>query len=238
MSERVLKARPFQDYIETFDLWKPLTMEQRALLAAHTHYRHCTKGEIIHRGALGHLGTLHIVSGTLRVYVVTDEGRELTLCFMRVGEVALLSSAAFLGSVSCEVTITAAEDTELFSSEMGVCHKILEENIHARLLAYESAVHRLSEMLWRFQQMLFTPADQRLAKFLLAETERTAGSEIRLTHEQTAQALGTAREVVSRLIGEFAQEGIVRASRGCIHILDRAALRRRADEGVGDRKRC
>ena len=136
MSERVLKARPFQDYIETFDLWKPLTTEQRALLAAHTHYRHCTKGEIIHRGALGHLGTLHIVSGTLRVYVVTDEGRELTLCFMRVGEVALLSSAAFLGSVSCEVTITAAEDTELFSSEMGVCHKILEENIHARLLAY------------------------------------------------------------------------------------------------------
>ena len=93
-------------------------------------------------------------------------------------------------------------------------------------------------MLWRFQQMLFTPADQRLAKFLLAETERTAGSEIRLTHEQTAQALGTAREVVSRLISEFAQEGMVRASRGCIHILDRAALRRRADEGVGDRKRC
>ena len=84
MSERVSKAHHFQDYIETFDLWKPLTTEQRVLLAAHTHYRRCTKGEIIHRGALGHLGTLHIVSGTLRVYVVTDEGRELTLCFMRV----------------------------------------------------------------------------------------------------------------------------------------------------------
>ena len=67
MSEHVSKARPFQDYIDTFDLWKPLTTEQRALLAAHTHYRRCTKGEIIHRGALGHLGTLHIVSGTLRV---------------------------------------------------------------------------------------------------------------------------------------------------------------------------
>jgi len=157
MSERVLTAHHFQDYIETFDLWKPLTTEQRTLLAAHTHYRRCTKGEIIHRGALGHLGTLHIVSGTLRVYVVTDEGRELTLCFMRVGEVALLSSAAFLGSVSCEVTITAAEDTELFSSEMGVCHKILEENIHARLLAYEGAVHRLSEMLCGFSRCSLPP---------------------------------------------------------------------------------
>ena len=82
----------------------------------------------------------------------------------------------------------------------------------------------------------FSKCSLRLAKFLLAESERTAGSEIRLTHEQTAQALGTAREVVSRLIGEFSQEGMVRASRGCIHIMDRAALRRRADEGVGDRK--
>ena len=238
MPARESKEHRFQDYIGRFDLWQPLTDDQRILLIEHTHYKYCLKGEIVHRGALGHLGTLHIVSGVLRVYVVTDEGRELTLCLMRAGEVALLSSAAFLGSMSCEVAIEVAENTELFSSETGICHRILDANMNVRMLAYESAVHRLSEMLWRFQQMLFTPADQRLAKFLLAETERTAGSEIRLTHEQTAQVLGTAREVVSRLIGEFAQEGMVRASRGCIHILDRAALRRRADEGVGDRKRC
>lgn len=236
MPARERKEYHFRDYIDRFDLWRPLTEEQRVLLTAHTYYRFCAKGETLHRGALGHLGTLHIVSGTLRIYVVTDEGREVNLCLMRAGEVALLSSAAFLGSVSCEAAIEAAENTELFCSETGICHRIIDANIHVRLLAYESAVHRLSEMLWRFQQMLFTPADQRLAKFLLAESERTAGSEIRLTHEQTAQALGTAREVVSRLIGEFSQEGMVRASRGCIHIMDRAALRRRADEGVGDRK--
>ena len=83
-------------------------------------------------------------------------------------------------------------------------------------------------MVWKFQQVLFIPAERRLAKFLLAESERTDGDEIRLTHEQTAQSLGTAREVVSRLMREFSQDGLVRTSRGRIHILDRAALRRRA----------
>ena len=105
---------------------------------------------------------------------------------------------------------------------------ILDANIPVRARAYEYAVVRLSEMLWKFQQMLFTSADRRLAKFLLTESARMQGDEIRLTHEETAQYLGTAREVVSRLIREFSQEGLVQTSRGRIHILDRAALKERA----------
>ena len=106
--------------------------------------------------------------------------------------------------------------------------EIFDANLAVRAHAYEYAVARLSEMLWKFQQMLFTSADRRLAKFLLTESARTASDEIRLTHEETAQYLGTAREVVSRLIREFSQEGLVQTSRGRIHILNRAALQERA----------
>ena len=156
------------------------------------------------------------------------EGAHGDYYFLRDGDVALLASTSFLSTISCDISIEATKNTELFVSDTEIVRDILNENIEVRARAYEYVIVRLSEMLWKFRQMLFTSAERRLAKFLLAESARTAGDEIRLTHEETAQYLGTAREVVSRLIRDFSQEGLVQTSRGCIHILDRAALRERA----------
>jgi len=218
----------FQDYIRQFDLWNGLTAAQRDKLISETRFARYKKGASVYRGALGGAGTLHVISGTLRVYILSEEGRELTLYFLRDGDVALLASTAVLASISCDIAIEATKNTELFVSETESVRDILSNNVEVRACAYEYAVVRLSEMLWKFQQMVFTSAERRLAKFLLTESARTAGDEIRLTHEKTAQYLGTAREVVSRLMRDFSQEGLVQTSRGCIHILNRVALQERA----------
>ena len=218
----------FRDYIDSFTLWHHLTNAQRDRLAAHTRFVRCVKGVSVHRGPLEKVGTLHIVSGALRIYMLSEEGRAFTIYVMRAGDVALLASTAFLSSVPCNISIEAAEDTEFFVSDADAVRRIFEANVRVRADAYELAVRRLSEMLWKFQQMLFISGERRLAKFLLAESERMESDEIRLTHEQTAQSLGTAREVVSRLMREFSQKGLVRTARGRVHILDRAALCERA----------
>ena len=219
----------FREYIEQFDLWKGLTAAQRDELIAHTRYSCYAKREFIHRGALAHTGTLHVISGSLRVYLVSEEGREFTLYILRDGDIALMASISFLNTVPCDIAIEAGKNTELFISDTMAVRSIFSENINVRARAYEYAIERLSEMLWKFQQMIFLSADRRLARFLLAESTRTAGDEIRLTHEETAQYLGTAREVVSRLIREFSQEGLVQTFRGRIRILNRTALKERAD---------
>lgn len=224
----VLGGNQFRDYIQQYELWKELTAAQREDLISHTRLHHCAKGEFVHRGSLAQAGILHIVSGALRVYILSEEGRAFTLYMLRDGEIGLLACTSFLTSIHCDISIEAAKDTVLFISDTAAVRGILDANISVRARAYEYAVVRLSEMLWKFQQMLFTSAERRLAKFLLTESARTAGDEIRLTHEETAQYLGTAREVVSRLIREFSQEGLVQTSRGCIHILNRAALQERA----------
>ena len=229
MSDHAAESRNFSDYIEKFDLWKDLTAVQRDELIAHTRYSHYAKREFIHRGALAHTGTLHVISGSLRVYLVSEEGREFTLYILRDGDIALMASISFLNTVPCDIAIEAGKNTELFISDTMAVRSIFSENINVRARAYEYAIERLSEMLWKFQQMIFLSADRRLARFLLAESTRTAGDEIRLTHEETAQYLGTAREVVSRLIREFSQEGLVQTFRGRIHILNRTALKERAD---------
>ena len=229
MSEHAAESRNFSDYIEKFDLWKDLTVVQRDELITHTRYSHYAKREFIHRGALAHTGTLHVISGSLRVYLVSEEGREFTLYILRDGDIALMASISFLNTVPCDIAIEAGKNTELFISDTMAVRSIFSENINVRARAYEYAIERLSEMLWKFQQMIFLSADRRLARFLLAESTRTAGDEIRLTHEETAQYLGTAREVVSRLIREFSQEGLVQTFRGRIRILNRTALKERAD---------
>lgn len=218
----------FRDYIQRFALWDSLTDVQREKLLLHTRFMQCTKGELVHRGALDRVGILHVIAGALRVYVLSEEGRECTMYFLRAGDIALLSSTAFLGAVSYDISIDAAEKTTLFVSDTAVVRSILNENLRVRAAAYEHATVRLCAMLWKFQQMLFTSSDRRLARFLLAESERTGSDEIFLTHEQTAQSLGTAREVVSRLMREFSQEGLVKTARGRIHILNHAALQCRA----------
>ena len=228
MKAHIAEDRHFRDYIDQFDLWNGLTAAQRDKLISDTRFVRYKKGASVHRGALERAGTLHIISGTLRVYILSEEGREFTLYFLRDGDVALLASTSFLGTISYDIAIDATKNTELFVSDTETVREILCANVEVRVYAYERAVVRLSEMLWKFRQMLFTSAERRLAKFLLTESARTAGDEIHLTHEETAQYLGTAREVVSRLMRDFSQEGLVQTSRGCIHILNRAALQERA----------
>ena len=222
----------FRYHIDAFEVWKDLTAEERDVLLAHTHLVRYRKGAAVHRGALGHAGTLHLLSGSLRVYIISEEGREFTMYFLRPGDVAILASTCFLETVACDVYIDTYEDAVLFASDTDIVRRILNANLSVRCRAYEAAVLRLSEMLWKFQQMLFTSADRRLAKFLLEESGRTESDEIHLTHEQTAQYLGTAREVVSRLMREFTRDGIVKTSRGRICILDRAALQKRAGASI------
>ena len=124
-----------------------------------------------------------------------------------------------------DVYIDAEEDTEVLLTDAVAFRKLADTNVYVRCFGYEKASNRLSEMLWKMQQVLFLSADRRLAIFLLEESEKLGGDEIHMTHEQIARFMGTAREVVSRLVKYFSQEGWVKTARGCIRLTNREALR-------------
>ncbi|MEG1427877.1 MAG: helix-turn-helix domain-containing protein, partial [Oscillospiraceae bacterium] len=83
---------------------------------------------------------------------------------------------------------------------------------------------RFSDVMWAMQQILFMRADRRLAIFLWDEISKNQTTEIRLTQDQIAKYMGTAREVVSRLLKYFANEGMVTVSRGGINVIDKKKL--------------
>jgi len=96
----------------------------------------------------------------------------------------------------------------------------------AKIFALESAVSSFSDIMWVMQQILFMSMDKRLAIFLLDEISKTGKDTVKLTHEQIAKYMGSAREVVSRMLKYFSTEGLVSVSRSDgVRILDKKRLR-------------
>ena len=97
-----------------------------------------------------------------------------------------------------------------------------------KIFALEAAMTTFSDVMWVMQQILFMSFDRRLAIFLLDEASKTGSELIHLTHEQIAKDMGSAREVVSRMLKYFSTEGMVELSRGGVKLLDKQKLRRLA----------
>lgn len=212
-------------FIEHFSFWPHLSTQEKELINAHSHIVHYKKGTQVHQGPLDCIGVLLVKRGQLRVYTMSEDGREVTLYRLFPDDVGILSAACALDAVTFDVYIDAAEDTEVLLTDSVAFRKLANDNIYVRCYGYEMASNRLSEMLWKMQQVLFLSADRRLAIFLLEESAKKNSNEIHMTHEEIARFMGTAREVVSRLVKYFNQEGWVKTSRGCISLTNYDALK-------------
>ncbi|MEG2639186.1 MAG: helix-turn-helix domain-containing protein, partial [Clostridiales bacterium] len=122
--------------------------------------------------------------------------------------------------------VNADEKSDVVLINAGDFRSLKENNIYVEAFAYKLASTRFSQVMWAMQQILFMTMDKRLAIFLNDELLKTKGDTIKLTHEQIAKYMGSAREVVSRMLKYFAQEGMVELSRGGIKIIDHEKLKK------------
>ena len=206
--------------------WGRLTAAQQALLEAHASLRRYRAGELLHGGSDSCLGQITVLSGGVRAYLLSEEGREITLFSLRRGELCILSASCILSQITFETHMAAMQDTEVLIVHLGAFEQLLSENIHVRCFLYELAAERFSQVMWAMQQILFKGFDRRLAAFLIGEYERSGSTTLRMTHEQIAQGVNSAREVVARMLKRFAADGLVKAERGVLQLTDIAGLRR------------
>ena len=115
------------------------------------------------------------------------------------------------------------------NTERPAFRQLMQENVYVRCYAYQMTAERFSDTMWTMQQILFMSADRRLAIFLTDELAKTGGADLRMTHDQIARYMGSAREVVSRLLKYFAGEGLVRLYRGGVTVLDKERLKQIAN---------
>lgn len=211
-----------------FPFWPHLSKEQQAFLLQNTTETSYRKGALIYSGEQECVGILPILEGEIRAYLLSEEGREVTLFRLYPGDVCMLSASCVLKDITFDVHIDAQRDCHMLLVGSQAFRQLAEQNVYVDDYGHRVLTERFSDVMWAMQQILFMSFDRRLAVFLLDELAKTDGDTVKVTHEQAARLMGSAREVVSRMLKYFAGEGIVRLSRGGIQILDRQRLRRLA----------
>ena len=209
---------------DNFPFWDKLSQVEKETFVNSSQYISFRKGTNIHNGNEC-TGVILIRTGSLRLYILSDEGKEITLYRLFPGEMCMLSASCVLNNITFDVFVDAEENSECIIVGGCAYASLSERCAEAKIFALETALARFSDVMWVMQQILFMSMDKRLAIFLLDEISKVGGDTVRLTHEQIAKYMGSAREVVTRMLKYFSSEGIVELSRGGIKIVDMKRLR-------------
>ena len=208
-----------------FPIWRQLTPAQQEALASAAVRRSVKKGAIIHNGSLECTGLVLVVSGQLRAYILSSEGREITLYRLFDRDMCMLSATCIMSSLQFDITIAAEKDTDLFIVSPEVYKSLMHESLPVANYTTELMAARFSEVMWLVEQIMWKSLDRRVAAFLLNESAIEGTQRLTITHETIANHLGTHREVVTRMLRYLSSEGMVSLSRGIVEITDEKKLR-------------
>ena len=197
---------------EHYPFWEHLKADERHAFVSCSMIRGYEKGSFVRSDCDECLGVLLVLSGELRIYIQSDEGREVTLFRVGPGELCTLSASCVMSEITFDIYVEAAE--------AGCVHRFMETNIYVENFIYKQTAERFSDVMWAISQILFSSFDKRLASYLEDERRRSGSTAITATHDQIAKNLGSAREVVSRMLKYFEKEGLVSLSRGTVTITD------------------
>lgn len=210
---------------QAFPIWDRLTEKEREALAHAAVRRAAPKGTLLHNGSADCVGLILICSGQLRAYILSDEGREVTIYRLFERDMCLFSASCMLHSIQFDVTLEAEKDAELWLIPADVYKSIMENSAAVANYTNELMASRFSEVMWLIEQIMWKSFDKRLAEFLLEESALDESDTLKITHEKIAAHMGTAREVVTRMLRYFQSEGMVSLARGSVELTDKPGLK-------------
>ncbi len=207
-----------------FPIWDKLTQPQREQLEQSARKRAVTKGTLLHNGAGDCVGLFLIRAGQLRAYSLSPQGREVTLYRLFERDICLFSASCIMASIQFDMVIEAEKDCELWIIPPDLYKTMMEQSAPLANYTNEIMAARFTEVMWRMEQIMWNSFDQRLAAFLLEESALENSDILRITHDKIASHMGTAREVVTRMLRYFQTEGMVTLNRGEIFLADKEKL--------------
>ena len=211
----------FQSY---FPIWDKLTPAQQERLKNAVIPFEGKKGIILHNGDIDCIGLLLIRSGQLRVFVLSDEGREISLYRLFDMDICLFSASCVMPDIQFNIVVEAEKDTQMWIIPPCLYKELMQESAAVANYSNQLISSRFSEVMWLMEQIMWKSFDKRLAGFLLEECALESSEVLKITHEKIANHMGTAREVVTRMLRYFQSEGMVKLTRGTIEITDSKKL--------------
>ena len=218
------------DFASCFPVWNKLTAEQRDRLLSVSVLQKFKAGSILHDGGANCLGLLLVRSGQLRAYMLSEEGREVTIARFFEMDICLFSASCVMPNMQFDIFIEAEKDSQVWVIPACLYQNLMDESLAIANYSHNLIANHFSELMWLMEQVLWKSFDRRLAGFLLEETALEETNSLKITHERIANHIGTAREVVTRMLRYFQSEGLVKLTRGTVEITDPKGLRQLQDK--------
>lgn len=216
------------EMLRTLPYWEFLTEEEKKRVETEAYVRHYEQGEVLYGPTVECVGMIHVLRGETRAYILSDEGREVTLFHVVEADNCILSASCVLAYIRFESFMVAVEPSDILIVPVELFGRLCDENVHVRCFAYELATTRFSMVMTSMQEILFIRLDRRLASCLLRMYRKNGDSSIRITQEQLALEVNSARETVGRLLKRFEDEGMIENHRGSILLTDIRKLEKAA----------
>ena len=214
------------DFEQYFPIWNKLNNDQRQRIRSVSELQKFKAGAVLHDGGPDCLGMLLVRSGQLRAYLLSDEGREITISRFFEMDMCLFSAACVMPNMQFDIFIEAEKDSEVWIIPACLYQNLMDESLAIANYSHDLITNHFSELMWLMEQIMWKSFDKRLAKFLLEESAVEGTSSLRITHEKIANHMGTAREVVTRMLRYFQSEGMVKLTRGTVDIVNEKQLRK------------
>jgi len=212
-----------------FPIWNKLTDQEQETLSRAAQRRDVARGTVLHNGSADCVGLFVICTGQLRAFILSDEGKEVTLYRLFERDICLFSASCMISSIQFDITIEAEKDSTVWLIPTDVYRRMMETSAVLANYTNQIMAARFSEVMWLIEQIMWKSFDKRLAAFLLEESALDGSPLLRITHEHIANHLGTAREVVTRMLRYFQSEGMVRLTRGGVELTDLPRLQQLAE---------
>ena len=207
-----------------FDFFSLLNPEERALAEQSVQRIDCAKGQVVHRHGDACVGVILVRKGSLRFSVLSEEGREITLFQADPGDCCILSASCVLHSLDLESQVTAETAAQVDVLPAAVLAQLMAGSKDLEREVFRKATVQYARALRTMERIVFFSLEKRLALFLREESIRRQSLSFRVTHEGIARCIGSSREVVTRMLNQFAGRGMVELGRGTVTVVDRAAL--------------
>lgn len=214
------------DWIEKFPGLSKLEPAIRDVLTRKSAVVTVREGSVIFGPGKSPENLLLLLEGRVRVQQVSEAGREIVLYRVEAGQSCVLTTACLLAHEGYSAEGIAETDVRAVAIPRTVFDDLIAQSVTFRTFIFTAYSKRITDLFQIIEDIAFQRVDIRLAQKLL-DLERGTG-QIKATHQQLAAELGTAREVISRQLGEFQRRGWIRQSRGSVELVEPDGLERLA----------
>jgi len=215
-------AHQIERWIERFPLVRDFSASHLQIARGTVHFPVLEAGAIAYELQGACANYLMCIDGRTRVFRMSETGREMLIYKVGAGGTCVLTTQCLLSGGGFPAQSVAEARTELAALPSDTFRQLMRESDAFRTFVLDDYTKLLSGMFDLVEEIAFAPLEQRLARRLLVEAD--AEGIVRKTHQQLASDVGSVREVVSRLLGEWVDDGLVEIRRSQVQVIDRASL--------------